>query len=434
MNNPIIKEVRAREIIDSRGFPTVEVEFMLEPNFLGRAAVPSGASTGKFEALELRDGDKNYFLGKGVKRAVKNVNQTIAPELLGQQNLSQKELDQILLGLDGSENKFKLGANAILAVSLAYARACSVASNLSLFLHLRNQFSKQITEQDVYEIPVPLINILNGGAHANNNLDIQEFMIVPAGFDTFRRALQAGCEVFHSLKKISNTRGFSTAVGDEGGLAPNLSSNEEALELIMEAIDVAGYSTGKDIFIALDMAASEFYKNGSYVFASQNQSSQDMVDFYTKLIQKFPIVSLEDALDQEDWEGWKMLTEKIGNSCQLVGDDIFVTHPVKLKQAIEQKVGNAILVKLNQIGSLSETMETIAMAQKANYGCIISHRSGETEDTFIADLAVATNAKQIKTGSASRSERIAKYNQLLRIEEKLGEQARFSGKKFFQKV
>ena len=434
MNNPIIKEVRAREIIDSRGFPTVEVEFMLEPNFLGRAAVPSGASTGKFEALELRDGDKNYFLGKGVKRAVKNVNQTIAPELLGQQNLSQKELDQILLGLDGSENKFKLGANAILAVSLAYARACSVASNLSLFLHLRNQFSKQITEQDVYEIPVPLINILNGGAHANNNLDIQEFMIVPAGFDTFRRALQAGCEVFHSLKKISNTRGFSTAVGDEGGLAPNLSSNEEALELIMEAIDVAGYSTGKDIFIALDMAASEFYKNGSYVFSSQNQSSQDMVDFYTKLIQKFPIVSLEDALDQEDWEGWKMLTEKIGNSCQLVGDDIFVTHPVKLKQAIEQKVGNAILVKLNQIGSLSETMETIAMAQKANYGCIISHRSGETEDTFIADLAVATNAKQIKTGSASRSERIAKYNQLLRIEEKLGEQARFSGKKFFQKV
>ena len=406
---------------------------MLEPNFLGRAAVPSGASTGKFEALELRDGDKNYFLGKGVKRAVKNVNQTIAPELLGQQNLSQKELDQILLGLDGSENKFKLGANAILAVSLAYARACSVASNLSLFLHLRNQFSKQITEQDVYEIPVPLINILNGGAHANNNLDIQEFMIVPAGFDTFRRALQAGCEVFHSLKKISNTRGFSTAVGDEGGLAPNLSSNEEALELIMEAIDVAGYSTGKDIFIALDMAASEFYKNGSYVFSSQNQSSQDMVDFYTKLIQKFPIVSLEDALDQEDWEGWKMLTEKIGNSCQLVGDDIFVTHPVKLKQAIEQKVGNAILVKLNQIGSLSETMETIAMAQKANYGCIISHRSGETEDTFIADLAVATNAKQIKTGSASRSERIAKYNQLLRIEEKLGEQARFSGKKFFQK-
>ena len=431
MNNPIIKEVRAREIIDSRGFPTVEVEFMLEPNFLGRAAVPSGASTGKFEALELRDGDKNYFLGKGVKRAVKNVNQTIAPELLGQQNLSQKELDQILLGLDGSENKFKLGANAILAVSLAYARACSVASNLSLFLHLRNQFSKQITEQDVYEIPVPLINILNGGAHANNNLDIQEFMIVPAGFDTFRRALQAGCEVFHSLKKISNTRGFSTAVGDEGGLAPNLSSNEEALELIMEAIDVAGYSTGKDIFIALDMAASEFYKNGSYVFASQNQSSQDMVDFYTKLIQKFPIVSLEDALDQEDWEGWKMLTEKIGNSCQLVGDDIFVTHPVKLKQAIEQKVGNAILVKLNQIGSLSETMETIAMAQKANYGCIISHRSGETEDTFIADLAVATNAKQIKTGSASRSERIAKYNQLLRIEEKLGEQARFSGSKIY---
>ena len=431
MNNPIIKEVRAREIIDSRGFPTVEVEFMLEPNFLGRAAVPSGASTGKFEALELRDGDKNYFLGKGVKRAVKNVNQTIAPELLGQQNLSQKELDQILLGLDGSENKFKLGANAILAVSLAYARACSVASNLSLFLHLRNQFSKQITEQDVYEIPVPLINILNGGAHANNNLDIQEFMIVPAGFDTFRRALQAGCEVFHSLKKISNTRGFSTAVGDEGGLAPNLSSNEEALELIMEAIDVAGYSTGKDIFIALDMAASEFYKNGSYVFASQNQSSQDMVDFYTKLIQKFPIVSLEDALDQEDWEGWKMLTEKIGNSCQLVGDDIFVTHPVKLKQAIEQKVGNAILVKLNQIGSLSETMETIAMAQKANYGCIISHRSGETEDTFIADLAVATNAKQIKTGSVSRSERIAKYNQLLRIEEKLGEQARFSGSKIY---
>ena len=431
MNNPIIKEVRAREIIDSRGFPTVEVEFMLEPNFLGRAAVPSGASTGKFEALELRDGDKNYFLGKGVKRAVKNVNQTIAPELLGQQNLSQKELDQILLGLDGSENKFKLGANAILAVSLAYARACSVASNLSLFLHLRNQFSKQITEQDVYEIPVPLINILNGGAHANNNLDIQEFMIVPAGFDTFRRALQAGCEVFHSLKKISNTRGFSTAVGDEGGLAPNLSSNEEALELIMEAIDVAGYSTGKDIFIALDMAASEFYKNGSYVFSSQNQSSQDMVDFYTKLIQKFPIVSLEDALDQEDWEGWKMLTEKIGNSCQLVGDDIFVTHPVKLKQAIEQKVGNAILVKLNQIGSLSETMETIAMAQKANYGCIISHRSGETEDTFIADLAVATNAKQIKTGSASRSERIAKYNQLLRIEEKLGEQARFSGSKIY---
>ena len=284
---------------------------------------------------------------------------------------------------------------------------------------------------DVYEIPVPLINILNGGAHANNNLDIQEFMIVPAGFDTFRRALQAGCEVFHSLKKISNTRGFSTAVGDEGGLAPNLSSNEEALELIMEAIDVAGYSTGKDIFIALDMAASEFYKNGSYVFASQNQSSQDMVDFYTKLIQKFPIVSLEDALDQEDWEGWKMLTEKIGNSCQLVGDDIFVTHPVKLKQAIEQKVGNAILVKLNQIGSLSETMETIAMAQKANYGCIISHRSGETEDTFIADLAVATNAKQIKTGSASRSERIAKYNQLLRIEEKLGEQARFSGSKIY---
>ena len=436
MNHPnikevIAKEIIAREIIDSRGFPTVEVELMLEPKFLGRAAVPSGASTGKFEALELRDGDKNYFLGKGVKQAIKNINQIITPKILGQKNLSQKELDQILLDLDGTENKSKLGANAILAVSLAYARACSAAHNLPLFLYLRNQFYKQVTEQDIYELPVPLINILNGGAHANNNLDIQEFMIVPAGFDTFQQALQAGCEVFHHLKKIFNAKGYSTAVGDEGGLAPNLSSNEEALELVVEAITKASYTAGKDIFIALDVAASEFYKNGRYKFASQNQSSQDMVDFYAELIQKFPIISLEDALDQEDWEGWKMLTDRIGDSCQLVGDDLFVTNHVKLKQAIDKKIGNAILVKLNQIGSLSETMKTIALAQKANYGCIISHRSGETEDTFIADLAVATNAKQIKTGSVSRSERIAKYNQLLRIEEKLGEQARFSGSRIY---
>ncbi len=432
----IAKEIIAREIIDSRGFPTVEVEMVLEPNFLGRAAVPSGASTGKFEALELRDGDKSYFLGKGVKQAVKNIRQIIAPKLLGQKNLSQQELDQILLDLDGTENKSKLGANAVLGVSLAYARACSAAHNLPLFLHLKNQFASQFKYQvqNLYELPVPLINILNGGAHANNNLDIQEFMIVPAGFDTFKRALQAGCEVFHSLKKISNTRGYSTAVGDEGGLAPNLSSNEEALELVMEAIDRAGYTAGKDIFIALDVASSEFYQDGNYFFASQNQSSQEMVDFYTKLIKNFPIVSLEDALDQEDWDGWKMLTEKIGGSCQLVGDDLFVTNPIKLKQAIDKKVGNSILIKLNQIGSLSETMETIAIAQKANYSCIISHRSGETEDTFIADLAVATNAKQIKTGSASRSERIAKYNQLLRIEEKLGDRAMFSGMEIYSRL
>lgn len=421
-----ISNIKAREIIDSRGNPTVEVEIFLGKSS-GRAAVPSGASTGEHEALELRDKNQNYFLGKGVTQAVRNIQEIIAPQLIGKKDLSQLELDQILIDLDNTENKSKLGANAILGISLAYACACSNSLGLPLFQYLR-----QLNTKSDFVLPTPMINILNGGAHADNNVEFQEFMIIPT-LESFKRSLRAGCEIFHSLKSILQAKNYNTAVGDEGGFAPNLTSNQEALELITKAISQAGYKAGDNIFIALDVASSEFYKNNNYCFSSSNEtkSADQMVELYQKLTKDFPIVSLEDGLDQNDWTGWKQLTQKLGKSCQLVGDDLFVTNPKILKKAISEKIGNSILIKLNQIGTLSETLETIHLAQNSDYSCVISHRSGETEDTFIADLAVATNAGQIKTGSTSRSERIAKYNQLLRIEEKLGPKAIFKGSSVF---
>ncbi|MCP4482487.1 MAG: phosphopyruvate hydratase [bacterium] len=419
--------VWAREILDSRGNPTVEVEIVLEDGAFGRAAVPSGASTGVGEAVELRDEDKSRYLGKGVLNAVKNVNDIIAPELIGLDAADQVLVDQTMIGLDGTENKAKLGANAILAVSLAVAKAAADSAGLPLYAYIGGPNAKVL--------PLPMMNILNGGEHADNNVDLQEFMIMPAGAKTFKEALQMGTEVFHTLKKVLRDKGYNTAVGDEGGFAPDLGSNEEALQLIMEAIQVAGLKPGVDMMIALDPASSEFYKEGKYVLNgeknNQIKTSEEMIDYYEYLVNKYPIISIEDGMAENDWDGWKQLTERIGDRVQLVGDDLFVTNTKLLKEGIEKEIGNSILIKVNQIGSLTETLDAIEMAKCAGYTAVISHRSGETEDTTIADIAVATNAGQIKTGSASRTDRIAKYNQLLRIEEELESVATFKGKGVF---
>jgi len=424
-----IIEVRAREILDSRGNPTVEVEVHLSGGAKGRAAVPSGASTGEREALELRDGDPKRFLGKGVQKAVKNVREIIAPKVKGMEATGQVALDRCLVELDGTESKSKLGANAILGVSMAVCRASAQALGLPLYRYLGGPGAR--------EIPVPLMNFINGGAHADNALDIQEFMVVPAGAKNFAEALRMGAEVFHHLRLILKKRGWSTSVGDEGGYAPRLQSNEEALQLIVEGIVRAGYEPGKDIFLALDSAASSFYTDGSYVFKTGKQrrlSSEGMVDFYEDLVDRYPINSLEDALAEGDWGGWEKLTQRLGKRVQIVGDDIFVTNPKIFQKGIEKGVANSILIKLNQIGTVTETLEAIEMAKGAKYTAIVSHRSGETEDSFIADLAVATNVGQIKSGSACRSDRMAKYNQLLRIEEELGKAAVFRGRQVFSSI
>ena len=415
-----ISSIRAREIIDSRGNPTVEVDVLLEGGWTGRAAVPSGASTGAFEAIELRDNDPKRFLGKGVLAAVKNVNETLAEALLGLNVLEQRELDRAMIAADGSPNKGRLGANAILGVSLACARAAAAMLGLPLYRYLGGVNASLL--------PVPFMNILNGGRHADNNVDIQEFMIVPAGAPDFRSALRMGTEVFHHLKKILASRKLNTAVGDEGGFAPNLESNAAALDLIVEAIEAAGYRPGEDVFLALDTAASEFYREGHYHLEGKSFTSEELIDYYHGLTERYPIISIEDGLNEEDWAGWAALTRSLGDKIKLVGDDLFVTNPERLCRGIEAQVANAILIKLNQIGTLTETLDTIAIAGRAGYSCIISHRSGETDDTFIADLAVASGAGMIKTGAPSRVDRVAKYNQLLRIEEELGEAARFAGR------
>ncbi|AXA34015.1 phosphopyruvate hydratase [Francisella adeliensis] len=422
----LISQVFARQILDSRGNPTVEVDVVLESGAFGRAAVPSGASTGIREALELRDGNKKIFLGKSVYKAIENVNTKIAQAIKGIDALDQRLVDKTMIDLDGTENKKNLGANAILGVSLATARAAAS--------HLRKPFYRYLMDVKEYLMPVPMMNVINGGSHADNNVDMQEFMIVPAGFDTFSESLRCGTEIFHTLKKVLVNDGYSVAgVGDEGGYAPDLPSNEAAIEAILKAIKEAGYEAGKHVFIALDPASSEFYKNGKYELASENKSltSQEMVDYYADWVEKYPIVSIEDGLAEEDWDGWKLLTDKLGKRVQLVGDDLFVTNPSILAKGIERGVANSILIKVNQIGSLTETFEAMAMAGQAGYTCVVSHRSGETSDTIIADLAVATCSGQIKTGSLSRSDRIAKYNQLLRIEEELGENAIYPGVKAF---
>jgi enolase len=423
-----IVEVKSREILDSRGFPTVEVDVILEDGSLGRAAVPSGASTGEYEAVELRDGDKKRFGGKGVLKAVANVNGKIAPKIKGMDSTDQRALDSFLCDLDGTPNKAKLGANAILGVSLANVKAAAISAKLPLY--------RYIGGSNANLLPVPMMNIINGGMHADNNVDLQEFMIMPVGGGTFRHSLQIGAEVFHNLKKVLHDKHLNTAVGDEGGFAPNLKSNEEALQVIMEAIKKAGYHPGKDVFIALDAASSSFFDKvkNKYVLeaeAEKEKTSEKMVEFYSSLVEKYPIISIEDGLDENDWDGFKLMTEKLGKKIQIVGDDLFVTNTKKLKAGIEKGIANSILIKVNQIGTLTETLEAIEMAKKAGYTAIVSHRSGETEDTTIADIAVATNAGQIKTGSASRTDRIAKYNQLLRIEEELGEAARYVGKEVF---
>jgi len=416
-----IKRVTAREILDSRGNPTVEVDVFLDNSIVGRAAVPSGASTGTREAVELRDGDKKRFLGKGVLRAVENVNKIIAPELIGKNPKKQKEIDFLMIKLDGTENKAKLGANAILGISLAVAKAAAQNSGVSIYKYLGGK--------EAVRLPIPFLNILNGGKHADNNVDIQEFMIAPIGAPSFKEALRYAAEVYHTLKGILRSKGLSTSVGDEGGFAPNLSRNEEAIEVIISAIEKAGYKPGRDIAIVLDPAASEFYQDGKYLLKADNKSlsSEEMVDYYAGLVSKYPIISIEDGLAENDWDGWKILTQKLGNKIQLVGDDIFVTNPKILAEGIKQGIANAVLIKLNQIGTLTETLETVNMAKKAGYTCMFSHRSGETEDSFLADVAVATNAGQLKTGAPARSERLAKYNQLLRIEEELGSKAVFKG-------
>ena len=422
-----IVDVYAREILDSRGNPTVEAEVILENGIMGRAAVPSGASTGKNEALELRDGDKSRYLGKGVENAVANIMEKIGPELLSIDVAEQVLIDRIMLDLDGTENKGNLGANAILGVSLAVAKAAADDTGLPLYRYIGGVSAR--------ELPVPLMNILNGGKHADNNLDIQEFMIVPVGTDNVRDAIRMGAEVFHSLKEILHKKGYNTSTGDEGGFAPNLSSNEEAIQLIIMAIEKAGYRPGEDILIALDAASSEFCKKGKYYFkgeGKEGRSSGDMISFYEDLINKYPIISIEDGLSEDDWDGWKQLTSRLGSKVQLVGDDIFVTNVKLLEKGIKQGVGNSILVKVNQIGTLTETLDSVEMAKRAGYTAVISHRSGETEDTTIADLSVACNAGQIKTGSLSRTDRLAKYNQLIRIEDELGETAIFRGRRAFK--
>ncbi|MCH8020469.1 phosphopyruvate hydratase [candidate division KSB1 bacterium] len=424
-----IVEVFAREILDSRGNPTVEVEVFLESGVWGRAAVPSGASTGEHEAIELRDKDDKRYGGKGVLNAVNNVNETIAEELIGEDATEQTYIDNLLVELDGTKNKANLGANAILGVSLATAKAAANAMDLPLYQYLGGVNAKTL--------PVPMMNIINGGAHADNNVDLQEFMIMPAGAPTFSEALRMGTEVFHSLKSVLKGKNYNTAVGDEGGFAPDLKSNEEALQVIMEAIEKANYKAGDDLFICLDPASSEFYDTAKkkYVLKSENKelSSEEMVAYYADLCKRYPIVSIEDGLDENDWEGWKFLTSELGGKIQLVGDDLLVTNTEKLKRAIDGNIANSILIKVNQIGTLTETLDAIEMAKCAGYTSVISHRSGETEDATIADIAVATNAGQIKTGSASRSDRIAKYNQLLRIEEMLGDVAVYPGKSILKR-
>ncbi|OOM16348.1 phosphopyruvate hydratase [Clostridium saccharobutylicum] len=420
-----IVDVVARQIIDSRCFPTVEVEIYLEDGSMGRAAVPSGASTGMYEAVELRDGDKSQYQGKGVLNAVNNINETIAEELIGCNVFDQTYIDEMLIKLDGTPNKGKLGANAILGVSLAVANAAANALVMPLYRYIGGVNAKVL--------PVPMMNILNGGSHADNSVDLQEFMIMPAGAPTFSEALRMCAEVYHTLKKILNDKGYATGIGDEGGFAPNLKSNAEALDVIIEAIGKAGYKAGEEIFIAIDAASSEYYKDGKYVLEHEGRtlSSKEMVDFFEEWVNKYPIISIEDGMAEEDWDGWKLITERLGKKVQLVGDDLFVTNTERLEKGIELGVGNSILIKLNQIGTLTETLNAIEMANRAGYTAVVSHRSGETEDTTIADLVVAVNAGQIKTGAPARSERVAKYNQLLRIEEELDEVAEYRGKKAF---
>ena len=424
----LIVEIYAREVLDSRGNPTVEVEITTENGIVGSAIVPSGASTGVHEAVELRDGDKTRYLGKGTLNAVNNVNEIIAEELIGFDVFDQVGVDRALIQIDGTENKSKLGANAILGVSMAVARAAAIESDTPLYEYIGGVNAKTL--------PVPMMNILNGGEHADNNVDIQEFMVMPAGACSFKEALRMGTEVFHNLKSVLKSKGYNTAVGDEGGFAPNLNSNEEALKTIMEAIEKAGYVAGKDIFLALDVASSEMYENGKYNFKGEGKiySSEELVNYYCDLVEKYPIISIEDGLSEDDWDGWKLLTEKIGNKVQLVGDDLFVTNYSRLNMGIEKGIANSILIKLNQIGTITETLDAIELAKTHGYTCVISHRSGETEDTTIADLAVAVNAGQIKTGSASRTDRICKYNQLLRIEDRLGENSKFLGLSAFYNV
>lgn len=419
-----IEDIIARQVLDSRGNPTVEVDVKLSSGVVGRAAVPSGASTGLFEALELRDNDEHKYMGKGVLKAVDNVNTKIAPELIGENAANQQEVDRIMRELDGTDNKSKYGANAILGISLASAKAASLAYEMPLYRYLGGI--------NAMTLPVPMMNIINGGVHADNNVDFQEFMIAPVGATTFSDAIRMGTEVFHKLKEILKDKGYVTSVGDEGGFAPNLNSNEEALCFIVEAIQKAGYTTD-DIRICLDVASSEFYEDGKYTLAGENRtlSREEMVEFLEEWVDKYPIISVEDGMAEEDWEGWEMLTRKIGHKCQLVGDDLFVTNTKRLSEGIKRGIANSILIKVNQIGTLSETLDAIAMAQAAGYTTIVSHRSGETEDTFIADLAVATNSGQIKTGSASRSDRMAKYNQLIRIEQELGSAAKYLGLEAF---
>ena len=424
-----IEQVTGREILDSRGNPTVEVDVILEDGSLGRASVPSGASTGEFEAVELRDGDATRYLGKGVRDAVGNVNGPIADELLGQNALEQTSIDYALLDLDGTDNKGALGANAILGASMAVAKASASALGVPLYRYIGGSLAR--------ELPVPMMNIINGGAHADNNVDIQEFMIMPVSADSSAEALRVGAEVFHSLKAVLRAKGCNTAVGDEGGFAPDLGSNAEALEVILAAIEKAGYTPGEDVKLALDAASSEFYEDGVYRLGAEakpDKSRDEMVEFLVGLVDAYPIISIEDGMDEDDWDGWKLLTDAIGDRVQLVGDDLFVTNTARLARGIEQGIGNSILIKVNQIGTLTETLEAIEMATRAGYTSVISHRSGETEDTTIADIAVATNAGQIKTGSLSRTDRVAKYNQLLRIEEHLGARAVYRGNDVFFNV
>jgi enolase len=425
-----ITDIWAREILDSRGNPTVEVDVMLDDGSFGRAAVPSGASTGAFEAVELRDGDSARYLGKGVLQAVANVNDVIGPELIGMDATDQRAVDSEMLAMDSSENKGELGANAILGVSLAVAKAAAESTELTLYSYIGGA--------NAHQIPVPMMNVLNGGAHADNNVDLQEFMIMPVGASTFAEALRMCSEIYHTLKGVLKARGLATGVGDEGGFAPSLSSNEEALELLSEAVETAGYSLGDQVVFALDPAATEFYNadRGLYILAGEGRelTSAQMVEFWADLTERYPIISLEDGMAEEDWDGWKLLTDRIGDTVQLVGDDLFVTNPERLGRGIELGVANSILIKLNQIGSLTETLNCIEMAKRAGYTCVISHRSGETEDTTIADVAVAVNAGQIKTGAPARSDRVAKYNALLRIEEELGDSADFPGMRAFYNI
>lgn len=418
---PYITDVYAREVLDSRGNPTVEVEVMTESGAFGSALVPSGASTGEYEAVELRDGDENRYLGKGVLKAVENVNEVIAPALIGMDVTRQNLIDQTMIDLDGTENKSKLGANAILGVSMAVAHAASIYHELPLYHYLGGFNAKTL--------PTPMMNILNGGEHADNNVDIQEFMIMPVAAPSMKEAIRVGVEVFHHLKKVLQAKGLNTAVGDEGGFAPNLSSNEEALQTIIEAIESAGYKPGEDVLLAMDVASSEFYEDGKYHLKGEGivRTSEEMVAWYEELVNKYPIISIEDGLDENDWEGHRLLTQRLGDRVQLVGDDLFVTNTKKLAEGIEKVVGNSILIKVNQIGTLTETFEAIEMAKRAGYTAVISHRSGETEDATIADIAVATNAGQIKTGAPSRTDRVAKYNQLLRIEDELAGMGVYAG-------